>query len=418
MVTYLVVEDDPVVSKILKHIIRQSLGDHVVYASTLQDALYLLKQHRQTLAAALVDVCLPDAPNGEAVDAIVTAGVPCVVLTASNNEETRQRFLQSGIADYVTKDGRYWYLYAVKMLERLERNHLFPVLVVDDSKVCRNTMIGMLETHRYPIIEASSAEEALEHLGENPEIRIMVVEHELPGMNGLELVQMVRYKYSGRPIGIIAISGVNCGREQLTVDFIKSGADDFLPKPFDHQEFTCRITNSTLATEAFIQLQEQASKDYLTGMFNRRYFSKEADERLDKYNNVKNSMALLDIDFFKKTNDEFGHQAGDIVLKTLSAELLQTFSQLLSARVGGEEFAILMPGINSSRASALMDGFRRHIEGLLIDVEDGDLLRITVSIGICTTSGGSAEQMFSVADECLYRAKLSGRNKVVSVDDD
>ena len=153
-------------------------------------------------------------------------------------------------------------------------------------------------------------------------------------------------------------------------------------------------------------------------MFNRRYFSKEADERLDKYNNVKNSMALLDIDFFKKTNDEFGHQAGDIVLKTLSAELLQTFSQLLSARVGGEEFAILMPGINSSRASALMDGFRRHIEGLLIDVEDGDLLRITVSIGICTTSGGSAEQMFSVADECLYRAKLSGRNKVVSVDDD
>jgi diguanylate cyclase (GGDEF)-like protein len=246
----------------------------------------------------------------------------------------------------------------------------------------------------------------------------MVVEHELPGMNGLELVQMVRYKYSSRPIGIIAISGVNCGREQLTVDFIKSGADDFLPKPFDHQEFTCRITNSTLATEAFIQLQEQASKDYLTGMFNRRYFSKAADERLDKYNNVKNSMALLDIDFFKKTNDEFGHQAGDIVLKTLSAELLQTFSQLLSARVGGEEFAILMPGINSSRASTLMDGFRRHIEGLLIDVEDGDLLRITVSIGICTTSGGSAEQMFSVADECLYRAKLSGRNKVVSVDDD
>ncbi|WP_036535949.1 diguanylate cyclase [Oceanobacter kriegii] len=412
---YLVVEDDPVVGKILRHLIKQTVGDNVVYARSMAELKSQLVKYQGRFRSALVDLALPDAEEGASVEAVMQCGVPCVVLTASEDPAARDKYLKAGVADFVNKNGRYWYLYAVRMLRRLSLNQDINVLVVDDSKMCTATMRRMLETNRYRIYEAISAENALEVLERRSDIHILVVDHELPGMNGLELVQFVRYKYPDRPLGIIAVSGLNKGREQLTVDFIKSGADDFLPKPFDQQEFMCRITNSTQATEAFLKLQEQASRDYLTGLYNRRYFSQQADVQLERYQSSTNTLALLDIDFFKKINDEYGHQAGDIVLKRLSEELLQAFHQLLVARVGGEEFALLMPTVPLDKAQALMDGFRQHMEGIVIDVEDGDYLRITLSIGICESANASVEQMFSVADECLYRAKIGGRNQVIGV---
>ena len=413
MLTYLVVEDNPVVIRILRHLITNTLGDQLVVAETREMARELLMDHSGTIAGALVDLGLPDAPDGEVVEDVLAWGIPTIILTAASGAEVRNYWLDKGVVDFVTKDGRYWYPYAVKMLRRLSLNRQLPVLVVDDSQMCLNSMRRMLELHQYPVVEARSSEEALRVLSERDDIRLMVVDHELPGMNGLELVQTVRYNFGDRPVGMIAVSGVNSGREQLTVDFIKSGADDFLPKPFGLEEFICRVNNNAQSMEALLKLKAQAERDFLTGLYNRRYFAVQAVSQMAPAGSRVNSLATLDIDHFKYVNDAFGHNVGDLVLKAVSAELSNHLSRFLLARTGGEEFSILLPGRSGQQAYVLMDGVRKAIAALEIDTQDNDTLSITVSIGVCCSSSLSLDGLMVEADEALYKAKMNGRNRVI-----
>lgn len=416
MLTYLVVEDNPVVIKILRHLITNTLGDQIVVAETREQAQGMLLDHSGMLAGALVDLALPDAPEGEVVEDVLAWGIPTIILTSASGADVRNRWIDKGVVDFVTKDGRYWYPYAVKMLRRLSLNRQFPVLVVDDSQMCLNSMRRMLELHQYPVVEAHSSEEALRLLTERDDIRLMVVDHELPGMNGLELVQTVRYNFGDRPVGILAVSGVNRGREQLTVDFIKSGADDFLPKPFGLEEFICRVNNNTQSIEALLKLKDQAERDFLTGLYNRRYFLMQAISRLAPQGGRINSLATLDIDHFKYVNDAFGHHVGDEVLKAISAEMSSHLGRFLLARTGGEEFSILLPGRSGEQAVALMDGLRKAIAAVEIDSQDNDTLSVTVSIGVCSSCKMELEVLMEQADEALYKAKMNGRNRVVLID--
>jgi diguanylate cyclase (GGDEF)-like protein len=414
MLTYLVVEDNPVVIKILRHLVMSSLGCQLRVAESRAEAQMLLASYQNDIDAALVDLCLPDAANGEVVEDVLACGIPVIVLTGTSKREVRQKWIERGVVDYVTKDGRYWYPYAVKMLRRLSRNRFCRVLVVDDSRVCMNRMRNMLELHQYPVLEAATSEEALGLLSQYPDIHLMVVDHELPGMNGLELVQTVRYNLAERPLGILAVSGVDRGREQLTVDFIKSGADDFLPKPFGLEEFICRVNNNANAIESLLKLKAQAEQDFLTGLYNRRYFSMQADALLSR-SKMMSSLASVDIDHFKYINDAFGHEAGDRVLQAVATEMVTRLPGVLIARTGGEEFTILMEGMSGDQALRLMEGLRVALERMEVDLGD-DTLSITVSIGVCSSVSAMHEALMKEADEGLYQAKMNGRNKVVLMD--
>ncbi|MDX2367630.1 MAG: diguanylate cyclase [Colwellia sp.] len=137
-------------------------------------------------------------------------------------------------------------------------------------------------------------------------------------MDGIALTNEIRKKYSRELLAVIGISGASDGLHSAR--FIKNGADDFLRKPFCPEEFYCRITQNIESLNNIAQIQHAANTDYLTELFNRRAFFSNAEQRIVEYTmrNIHYCLAVLDIDYFKKVNDNYGHNAGDQVLKVLA----------------------------------------------------------------------------------------------------
>lgn len=168
------------------------------------------------------------------------------------------------------------------------------------------------------------------------------------------------------------------------------------------------------------QFKQQAHEDYLTGLFNRRYFMEQGQNELaraQRYDNAL-SMLMLDIDHFKGINDTHGHKAGDAVLQKLAQILRETLRTVdIVGRIGGEEFAILLPETGSDRAIEVAERLREKVAGTEVVLAAGLPLRFTVSIGVATLQGkdSNIDILLNQSDKALYRAKESGRNKVCVV---
>lgn len=409
---FLVVEDSAIVQKILRHTFKQAKIDSVVFASSMAEGQSLYRQHEQQLVAAIIDLSLPDSPQGEMVEYLLAEGVPVVVLTGSSDMKQRNALLGMGVADYVIKENRFSYQYAVRMLLRLERNRNLTALVVDDSDTSRHVVCNYLRVNCFKVKEVSSAQAGLRELEADDNIRLVISDYHMPEMDGIEFVQEIRHRFEKRPIAVIGLSGQ--GSADISVEFIKKGANDFLQKPFLQEEFSCRVTNNIESLEQLLELKTQATKDYLTGLSNRRHFYDEGGASVSR--SVKASMpytlALLDIDNFKSFIDEFGHEAGDAVLRQFAEHLGLAFSRFIVARLGEEEFAVLLVGLDASRAYELLDQFRSFIEEQLFILPD-DYQRITVSIGVRPGTNQSIHDSITEADQTLCLAKEDGGNIVV-----
>ncbi len=164
------------------------------------------------------------------------------------------------------------------------------------------------------------------------------------------------------------------------------------------------------------QLQEQAIRDPLTGVFNRRYFTEALESEIARAarENTSFSLIILDVDHFKKVNDTHGHKCGDLVLKSLASFLMEnTRRSDIVCRFGGEEFVILMPDAAVDDARERAELFRKKFEALLHTYED-EQIRATFSVGVASfpIHAGSGESLLVAADEALYRSKAEGRNRV------
>lgn len=413
---FLVIEDSSIVQKILKHTFKQQRVEPVLFASTMAEGKKLYEDHKSSLVAALVDISLPDAPRGEMAEYLLDKKVPIVVLTGSDDLEQRQSLLKSGVADYVIKENRFSYQYAVRMLNRLDRNRRMKALVVDDSSTMRQMVSGYLKLQCFSVVEAGDGREGLKLLEQDSDISLVITDFHMPVMDGFHFVQEIRHRFDKRPLAIIGLSSQD--DSDISVQFIKKGANDFLQKPFQQEEFSCRVTNNIEALEQLLALRQQADKDYLTGLNNRRFFVEEGQNLVGRLlsESAPFSVALMDIDHFKGINDEYGHDAGDAVLKQLADHLDNTFSRFHLARYGGEEFALVLPGLDVDKAYGLLDHFRRYVGEQLFILPDDDYIRVSVSTGVASVSSAVGETLDSLllkADEALYSAKEGGRNLVV-----
>lgn len=413
---FLVIEDSPIVQKILRYTLRQQSVGPVVFASSYAEGQALYEKHRDSLVAAIVDLNLPDAPRGEMVDYLLAEGLPVVVLTGSLDLRQRQSLLNSGAADYVIKENRASYDYAVRMLNRLQRNRKFTALVVDDSTTTRKLICNYLRLLCFPVVEATNGVEAMAILEANPSVSLVITDYHMPEMDGYQLVQNIRHSFDRRPLAVIGLSSQD--DPYISVHFIKKGANDFLQKPFLQEEFSCRVTNNIEAIEKVHELRQQADKDFLTNLFNRRFFNEHGTNKVRRLveAGVPFSVALFDIDHFKQINDCHGHDSGDMVLRQFATYLSDSFSDsFLVSRYGGEEFAMLMPGLSSDKAFDLLDGFRCFIAEQHFRVADDARLDVTVSIGVSEFSnqqGDPLAALLNQADAALYLAKREGRNLV------
>lgn len=385
-----------------------------ILAGNLADGLEILKRHSDRIVCVLLDLHLPDASEGEAVEPVEAFGKPMVIFTGTAAESLREDLISPWIVDYVYKGSSASLDYVAWIVRRLYRNATSRVLVVDDSRSARSHLRGMLEACRFSVDEAESGEEGLRKIASGQRYGLVLTDHNMPGMSGFEFTTKLREQFGREEMAIIGLSAT--GNAHLSAQFIKYGANDFLSKPFLREEFLCRVSQNIDLVESFAALEDAAYRDQLTGLANRRYFLETGRRMLAGVQRSGQSavVALLDADHFKLVNDTHGHDAGDVVLAGLSGILKERFGREsdLVGRLGGEEFGVLLTNCDGENAAVVLDAVRAEIAATPIPYEDTEI-RISVSIGAASGLAGTVEEGLKTADRGLYAAKEAGRNRVV-----
>lgn len=410
----LLIEDSRSISNIIDIHIQDKWGCPVHKAASYAEAIEQLKAHRTEYFLAICDLNLPDAPNGEIMDLIKRAGLPAIIITGSVEKGHKQKSDYSGIFDFILKSQPNSVGYLVEQVGRFYYNQYTTLLIVDDSKLSREMLSQVLSDQNFKVLTADSGEAALEVIKKHPEIKLVVSDYVMPEMDGVELTVALRTKRNKSKLAIIGISSDNESR--LGLEFIRNGANDFLTKPFLIEELSIRI-NQNLDTMKYIEVIENiANRDYLTNLYNRRYFYDQGYQLLNdaiKYNEPL-CAAIFDIDLFKRINDSHGHDIGDKVLEQFAQLLEQHFSSELIARIGGEEFVAIIKA-PVTEAKQQLEKFREALSTTRFEYED-ILIPVTASIGFNSIKEESLDHMLKIADDFLYQAKESGRNKVMGAE--
>lgn len=411
--TILLVEDDKNFIETLKYTLESSGKIKVVSAESLAEARSILLRERNTFSLALLDLNLPDASGVDIVDTIHNYGLPSVVLTGNFDQGLSETMFKRGVIDYILKGTPSCLDYVLSVVNRLLANQALKVLVVDDSNTTRRIITGLCKRYQLTVYQAINGVEALKVIDEHPDIRLVLTDYHMPEMDGFKLTQKIRESFPKSQMAIIAISSAD--QKGLSAQFIKMGANDFIKKPFDSEEFFCRISQNLDSLEYIEKLAFLATRDFLTGLRNRRSFFETADPILAglKRRKGKAVVAMVDADNFKRVNDTYGHDTGDEVLKAIANTLMENVRESdLIARMGGEEFAIFAVDMEEAEAEKYFNKLREAIARIAIEVHDGQI-KPTVSIGVNIGNNGATGDLLRSADECLYEAKETGRNKVI-----
>lgn len=409
----LVVEDSRSISGFLCRRIEESFQFQSIPAHSLAEAEKILDDDPKFFVAVL-DLNLPDAPSGEIVDYVLARNIPAIILTASFDEEMRRNILSRNVVDYVLKDSPRSLDHVMYLIRRIFRNQGVRILLVDDSRSFRSYCKGLLKAHRFQVLEAENGEQGLMALESNPDVRLVITDYNMPLMDGFEFVSRIRERFEKNEVGIIGLSAQGSG--VVSARFLKTGANDFLTKPFASEEFYARVNQNVELIEFIDELRDTALRDSLTRLYNRRYYFEAGEKLLQKAleQDLPVTVAMIDIDHFKDVNDKYGHEAGDAVLVRFARYLISSFAgSYVVSRFGGEEFSVLAYGVGNKRASRLFDDFRKLVENSAVQY-GGELIRVTVSIGLYSARGSSLAHMIREADRGLYRAKEHGRNRVVA----
>jgi diguanylate cyclase (GGDEF)-like protein len=412
MAKILVVEDAKFFLSILTSKLTNA-GFEVVTASTMAEAGRRITEHAGTIFLAVLDLHLPDSPDGEVVDLAVERGLPVVVYTGNFSEDVRDRVLSKKVIDYVVKEDPSSLDYLVNLLGRLLRNRGIKALVVDDASTARKYTSDLLRQYQFQVVEAADGVEALGVIEREGDVRLVISDYHMPRMDGFQLIKAIRKDYGRDRIAIIGVS--SSGSSTLSARFIKSGANDFLNKPYLREEFFCRVQMNVDMLEQVSALKAAATVDYLTGVGNRRSFFTGVAPLFAAARRGQAPLAvgLIDVDSFKEINDRFGHDTGDGVLAGLARQLAGHVRDTdVLARFGGEEFCVVAFNLPASHASAYFERLRQLVEETPITTPAGTFT-VTISIGVCTGLRDTIDQMITVADGELYAAKRAGRNRVM-----
>lgn len=406
----LIIEDSKTSMNVMRSLISKAKLRPVCTSSLVEAKHIFSSSAPEEYLCAVVDFNLPDAPNGEAIDFAIDSFLPTIVVTGRLDEATRTTILNKSVVDYIPKENAQVYEYLTRLLSRLDKNKKVGVLVVDDSRVSRSAMTALLRRHNFITLEAIDAEQGIEALRTHSNIKLAIIDENMPGMSGIQMISELRKTYSKEDLGIIGISSDTTSG--LSARFIKSGATDYLHKPYCHEEFFCRIMQNVERLENIETIRRVANSDYLTGLPNRRHFFTRV-AACQRSKPKLESLAIIDVDHFKKINDNYGHDCGDYTLKELAKLVAEYFADHTAARFGGEEFCVYFSNEEPEQVHQIMEDFRQAVANRAITFEK-QAISCAVSIGVTHNRSGGINDMLRLADAHLYTAKNNGRNQVVA----
>lgn len=303
------------------------------------------------------------------------------------------------------------------------------ILITDDDRSSRMLLKAFLVRNGHIVVEATNGKEAIDVFErENPDLILMDVT--MPVMTGYEATTIIKQKCGDRFVPIIFLTGLN--DDDSLVKCVTSGGDDFLNKPINGVLLGAKVEAMQRIrkmhqdlTTANQKLNDLATRDGLTGLFNRRYMDRQSDMLWEDATRQQHPFAilLLDVDNFKKYNDHYSHQSGDGCLRQIATVMndavktasTQGFAKgAFAARYGGEEFAVIIPNASKQAYDLIAKVIVSGVRDLAIPHEKNENWGVvTVSIGgeRMDKATGKIVQPFRTADARLYHAKKNGRNR-------
>lgn len=306
----------------------------------------------------------------------------------------------------------------------LPESNAIPILLVDDDRFMRTVLAQFLRDSGYQVYEATNGREALE-LCTSRYFPVILTDWVMPEMDGVEFCRVFRSISADRYSYLILLTSQE-GKEKLIAG-LEAGADEYLTKPVHEAELMVRLKTARriLDLESSLkrsleEIRELSIRDALTGVYNRGYLDQNLPLELKRsFRYMRDlSLIMIDLDHFKVVNDTWGHQAGDAVLQHCTRIITGTIRREIDwlARYGGEEFVLILPETDQTGCMVVAERLRT-----LIAAEPcpfmGEEIRLTASFGSVTKGPSdtsmTADQLLRQADDCLYEAKQSGRNRVV-----
>ncbi len=295
------------------------------------------------------------------------------------------------------------------------------ILLIDDSRLIAPVAKMILTKRGHEVILAQDGLAGLEAAkSERPDM--ILLDLIMPVMDGYKVCENLKQEDSTKEIPVIMLTSKAEPADK--VKGLEMGALDYVTKPFDEGELVARVNIHVRLKELYEaleeknrQLQELANKDGLTGLFNHRYFHEQLSKDFLRARRYHESLSciLFDIDYFKKFNDNYGHQTGDVVLSTLGRVIEEAIRDSdFAARYGGEEFAVILYHADQPAAVHVAERLRQMVEDREIHDKD-KMLHVTISVGVATFPHEEirdSKKLIECADKALYKAKENGRNRV------
>jgi len=296
------------------------------------------------------------------------------------------------------------------------------ILIIDDSAAVRGQIVQTLRNagtfDRY--FEAQDGIEGFKTLTA-VRVDLIICDLEMPRMDGFKFISLLGSREHLRDIPVIMLTGRE--DQDLKIKGLEQGAVDYVTKPFDAGELVARVRvqQKIKALQDELRrsnemLKELSNTDYLTHLYNRRFIMDALENEFQRIRRKGGHLSLIiaDIDHFKRVNDTYGHQQGDMVLVELARVTKEELRRYdIAARYGGEEFLFLLPEAAVEEAHVVAERLRAAVEGMRFAPPMGDLV-VTISLGLATYPGkpmDSADELIRAADAALYLAKERGRNR-------
>ena len=292
------------------------------------------------------------------------------------------------------------------------------IMVVEDDAITRRILETFLKKWGYEVTSVVDGSAAWEIMQDPDAPNLVISDWMMPNMDGVELCEKIRGLEKTDYTYFILLTSK--AEKKDIIKGLESGADDFIVKPFDQEELKSRVKIGKRIIRLEQRITQLANTDFLTGIMNRRAFMARLEEEVNRSVRYKKgfSVIIADIDHFKKINDAYGHQAGDLVLQKFAGKLSEiSRSYDFVGRYGGEEFIICLPETRAEQSGVIAERMRREIAGLEINLHDKSSkpVSVTASFGIafCVVDCvGNIDSIIKMADDALYKAKAEGRNRV------